>query len=245
MARNGNIASNRPLTVPGLAAVAAVLLAAQPAAAEPRPVVLELFTSQGCNSCPPADELLGQLAGRSDVIALAYHIDYWDRLGWKDPFSSASATQRQYRYAKRMGSGSVYTPQMVVDGTDGMVGSDSGTIGHAIEKPRSGVAVSATRDDAGLKLAIGASPDAGSADIVVVAYSEKADTRVLRGENAGTVAHDFNIVRGYWTAGQWNGSAQTLRVDAAKIPAEASAVAVLLQAPGQGGILGATQLALR
>src|SRR5271168_2805061 len=86
-------------------------------AAEPRPVLIELFTSQGCSSCPPADELLGTLARQPGVFALAWHVDYWDRLGWKDRYSSADATQRQHDYARRLGLDGIYTPQLVIDGT--------------------------------------------------------------------------------------------------------------------------------
>src|SRR6202163_2652786 len=112
--------------------LAALLLglavAATPAAADPRPVVVELFTSQGCSSCPPADALLGELAQRGDVLALGFHISYWDGLGWKDPSSRQSSTDRQRAYARLLGRGQVYTPQMVVEGRSEMVGSDRGAV---------------------------------------------------------------------------------------------------------------------
>ena len=92
-------------------------------AAEVRPAVVELFTSQGCSSCPPADQLLAELAQRSDIIALGFHIDYWDGLGWKDPLSTSEGTARQQTYARLLGSGQVYTPQLIVEGTREMVGS--------------------------------------------------------------------------------------------------------------------------
>ena len=99
------------------------LLSAHAPLAETRPVVVELFTSQGCSSCPPADRLLAELATRSDVIALGYHINYWDRLGWRDPLSRSSSTERQRSYALQFAS-QVYTPQIVIDGRSEMVGSD-------------------------------------------------------------------------------------------------------------------------
>src|SRR5882724_5779060 len=120
------------------------------AVAAERPIVVELYTSQGCSSCPPANAYLNELSrDRRDVLALAFHVTYWDRLGWKDPFSLPAATHRQDQYGHRFGDGS-YTPEMVVDGAAGMVGSDRGDVGSAIEKAkrngRTAAAVSVTRN---------------------------------------------------------------------------------------------------
>src|SRR6201994_2868557 len=124
-------------------------LAPAMANAAERPVVVELFTSQGCSSCPPANAYLNEGSrGRRDVLALAFHVTYWDKLGWKDPFSLESATDRQAVYGRRFGDGS-YTPEMVVDGAASAVGSDRSQVGSAIESAkRSGqtaAAVSVTR----------------------------------------------------------------------------------------------------
>jgi len=108
-------------------------LVTSPAAAETRPPVVELFTSQGCSSCPPADALLGELARRGDVIALGFHIDYWDKLGWKDPLSTPQSTERQRRYARLFGT-PTYTPQLVIDGTREMVGSQRETVLAALRQ---------------------------------------------------------------------------------------------------------------
>src|ERR1700760_4107898 len=115
--------------------LAAALIPAAAAAAD-RPVVVELFTSQGCSSCPPANAYLNELAkDRRDVLPLAFHVTYWDRLGWKDPFSLEAATDRQDRYGPRFGDGS-YTPEIVVDGASSHVGSDRGDVGPAIDQAR-------------------------------------------------------------------------------------------------------------
>src|SRR5204863_9059983 len=113
-----------------------LVLAVAPVRADERPIVVELFTSEGCSSCPPADALLAELARRSDVLALSFHVDYWDRLGWKDPFSSRAATDRQNRYATLLALPTVYTPQIVVDGKWEAVGSDRADVERALELAR-------------------------------------------------------------------------------------------------------------
>src|ERR1700738_4364691 len=107
-----------------------------PAVAGERPIVVELFTSEGCPPAPPADALLAELTSRPDVLALSFHVDYWDRLGWKDPFSSREATRRQHRYAELLGLATVYTPQIIVDGRWQAVGSDRGEVERALDAAR-------------------------------------------------------------------------------------------------------------
>src|ERR1700743_1496657 len=139
-------------------ALAAALAPVATVAAE-RPVVVELFTSQGCSSCPPANAYLNELVrDRSDVLALAFHVTYWDRLGWKDPFSIEAATERQDRYGHRFGDGS-YTPEMVIDGATGHVGSRRDEVGSAIDAAKrqslTATNVSLTRDGGQLTIALG------------------------------------------------------------------------------------------
>src|SRR5271167_1683708 len=129
-----------------------------PARADERPIVVELFTSEGCSSCPPADALLAELAGRPDVLALSFHVDYWDRLGWKDPFSSPDATRRQHGYADLLGLATVYTPQMVVDGRWQAVGSDRSEVERALgsaRRSRDGVPVALAVDHGRARITLG------------------------------------------------------------------------------------------
>src|SRR5436190_8037368 len=144
--------------LPIAALLCGLAVAAMPAGAEPRPAVVELFTSQGCSSCPPADALLGELARRGDVVALGFHISYWDRLGWKDPLSSEASTARQRDYARRFHGGQVYTPQIVVDGTSEMVGSDRDAVLAALgaARPEAVAPVSFAADRRSVSIGAGA-----------------------------------------------------------------------------------------
>lgn len=209
-------------------------------AAADRPVVVELFTSEGCSSCPPADAYLTDLArGRSDVLPLAFHVTYWNRLGWTDPFSMAAATDRQGRYAARFGDGS-YTPEMVVDGRQGLVGSDRGAaeaaIGAARRQDREAPALEATLRGGTVSVVLGTGH--GAARIVLVGYDGQHRTNVGRGENSGRTLVESNIVRSIASIGRWSGAAATVTAPA---PA-GEAAAVLLEAP-DGSILGAARVA--
>ncbi len=230
---------------------AAVAMASQAAWADPRPAVIELFTSQGCSSCPPAEAVLGDLAGRRDVIALAFHVDYWNNLGWVDRFSAADFTKRQYAYAKKLGLDSVYTPQVVIDGHEDVVGSDRHQIIADLRAPRAGVPVALRVEGDAVVAAIGtqsiikADFGARAAEAVLVAYSGTVDTKVNRGENAGQTLREHNIVRALIPLGRWTGEPEELRLPTAKLPDDATHVALLLQEPGQGAVLGAADLPLR
>jgi hypothetical protein len=210
------------------------------AIAAERPVVVELFTSQGCSSCPPANAYLNELSrDRRDVLALAFHVTYWDRLGWKDPFSLPAATQRQDRYGHRFGDGS-YTPEMVVDGAAGMVGSDRGDVGSAIENARrhgrTAAAVSVTRN--GEQVSIEVSPGSGSAKVLLIGFDHEHTTAIGRGENSGRTLTEANVVRSMRSVGQWSGTPLRL---SEPFP-EGQDVAVVLEAP-DGQIVGASRLA--
>src|ERR1700724_2040179 len=190
--------------IAGLSPVAAI-------AAE-RPVVVELFTSQGCSSCPPANAYLNELSrDRRDILALAFHVTYWDRLGWKDPFSLPAATQRQDQYGHRFGDGS-YTPEMVVDGAAGMVGSDRGDVGSAIENAkrnsRTAAAVSVTRngDKNGEQVSIQVGAGTGNAKVLLIGFDHEHTTAIGRGENSGRTLTEANVVRSIRSVGQWSGS---------------------------------------
>lgn len=208
--------------------------AAPPSAASPRPVVVELFTSQGCSSCPPADAFLTELTqSRPDVLALAFHITYWDHLGWRDPFALQDATDRQRAYARTFGT--VYTPQMVVDGRADVVGSDrTGAFAAIRQAGRSASAqapVQVARDGSGVTISIGAA--AGSGTVWLVGYDSSHTTSVGRGENGGRSLTESNIVRAIEPLGPWHGEAMTLRHAA---PA-GERLAVLVQAD-DGGFVG-------
>jgi hypothetical protein len=185
-----------------MAAAATVLH--QAAHAATKPVVLELFTSQGCSSCPPADTLLGKLAERPDVIALAWHVDYWDNLGWRDPYASRQATERQKAYSRQFGS-EVFTPALVVDGTGIVVGSDRREVAAAIAAASAlPVAVTLSRGDAGLIADIAGGP--GPLRALFAAYDPEHATDVGAGENGGTRLREYRTVRKAEQLGNWDGA---------------------------------------
>jgi hypothetical protein len=206
------------------------------ASADTRPVVVELFTSQSCSSCPPADALLGELARRSDVLALGYHISYWDGPGWKDPFSSQSSTDRQRAYARLFNLDQVYTPQMVVDGVREMVGSDRDQVLAAVRDARPQTIVPVTFAADRRSVAIGAGD--GRGNVLLLRFAEELTTRVAGGENAHRILEDANGVEMLASLGSWNGSTLSFAIEP---PAEGEGIAVLVQAPS-GRMLGAAAL---
>ena len=212
------------------------VLMSPPANADTRPVVVELFTSQSCSSCPPADALLGELARRGDVVALGFHISYWDGSGWKDPFSSQSSTDRQRAYARLFDLGQVYTPQMVVDGTREMVGSDRKQVLAAVNDARLETIAPVTFAADRRSVAIGVGD--GRGNVLLVRFAQKRTTRVAGGENARRTLQDANGVEMLASLGGWEGSALSFAIEP---PADGEGVAVLVQAPN-GQMLGAAAL---
>lgn len=218
--------------------LAALFLASATAAAETRPVVVELFTSQGCSSCPPADKLLGELARRSDVIALGFHITYWDGAAWRDPLSRAESTERQAAYDRRLTGGQVYTPQMVIDGAVDVVGSDRAAVLTAIgaAKPAVVAPVSFAADRRAVTVGTGTS--AASGTVLLARYALSRVTQVRGGENNGRTAIDFNGVEQLRTLGVWSGKTVSYPMEP---PGKDEGIAILVQAP-DGAILGAATL---
>ncbi|MHC0053145.1 DUF1223 domain-containing protein [Actibacterium sp. D379-3] len=213
---------------------------AQDAAA---PVVVELFTSQGCSSCPPADELLAELARRDDVIALALHVDYWDYIGWKDQFADPSFTDRQKAYARAVGSRSIYTPQMVIGGAEHVVGHRPMELAELIQTHRAQpapVTLTLVRDGARLRVTASAlRPLPRGMVLQLVRYIPEQTVQITRGENAGRTIRYSNIVTGWNPVAKWDGRAPlSLSFD---LTGDAPVVAIL-QEQGHGPILAAARL---
>jgi hypothetical protein len=194
------------LRIPVLVSLALGILPATVSASE-RPVVVELFTSQGCSSCPPANAFLNEMSkGRSDVLPLAFHVTYWDRLGWKDPFSFEAATERQDRYGHRFGDGS-YTPEIVVDGLVGLVGSDRDEVNAAIARAKqtqhASPDISVGRNGGNLAIKVGFGT--GNGKVLLIGFDHEHTTRIGRGENGGRTLEEANVVRSIRPVGEWSG----------------------------------------
>jgi hypothetical protein len=196
------------LTLALLAALA-VMLPAATGRAQPSPVVVELFTSQGCSSCPPADALLASLAAEEGVIALALHVDYWDYLGWKDSFGRPEHTLRQQAYAKAVNSRTIYTPQMIVQGEERLKGHEAEDIAnrvtaHRARPPRAKLALERGSDTLKIRIAT-VEGEVGLADVHVVRFIPSQEVKIEAGENAGQTVAYSNIVTGWHTVGRWDG----------------------------------------
>lgn len=213
------------------------------AAQEDDPVVVELFTSQGCSSCPPADTLLAELATRDDVIALALHVDYWDYIGWADRFAQPAFTKRQKGYARAGGWKTIYTPQVVIEGQHHAVGSREEQVRALIDRHAavpSPVALSIARDGDILRIEARAVNDpVGAADVHVVRYVKEAEIDIKHGENAGRNLRYTHIVEDWTVAARWDGAGSF----EASVPVSGTLpVVVLVQKADQGSILAAARL---
>ena len=233
------------LSLAALLAATSIGYLATAAAAGP-PKVLELFTSQGCSSCPPADRLFAKLADDPQFIVLSLPVDYWDRLGWKDTFAKHAFTERQYAYARERGDGQVYTPQAVVNGSEHANGANRRAIDASAETTANlSVPVRAKRagDDIVVSVGDGAPQDA---TIVVLPYLDSREVAVGRGENAREKLTYTNIVRDIVPIAAWSGSAVTRTLPSDRYK-DFDGIVVLLQAgspENPGAILGAARLAL-
>ena len=234
--RNNRILPNMRLAPATLTALALTTFA--PALAIADPVVVELFTSQGCSSCPPADEMFGELAGREDVIALSLHVDYWDWIGWEDTFADPAFSERQLAYSQAAGSNVRYTPQFIINGTARLAGpsgmqlsevlqSHEATTGDVLSAPGNQVTAAATGTPG---------------QLILVGFLPEARVKILHGENAGNSITYHNIVQSWTVLGVWDGSAQTMTIPDASRGQRQAVLAQAVVEGRPGPILGAVRL---
>ncbi|MDO8975299.1 thioredoxin family protein [Reyranella sp.] len=232
----------------GAAAIAAGL--SQRASARPAgegPWAVELFTSQGCSSCPPADALLGRLSMRPDIVALAFHVDYWDYIGWRDPFASRETTERQRAYARVLKQRYVYTPEMVVDGIGHDTGRDRAPIEALLAKaqarsPRRATPTLSRSIGGPLTIKLDTFPLEGrTADVTLAIYDRRHTTPVKSGENQGRMIENFNVVRQLERVDRWDGAAKGWTIAGDRI-GPTQGVAVLVQQADHGPMIGCNKL---
>ncbi len=203
------------LALAGVACAAAPSLAAE---VPPVKAVVELFTSQGCSSCPPADRVLGELARDPETLAISYPVDYWDYIGWKDTLAEPSYTQRQRAYARSSGRGVVYTPQAIVNGVADAVGSDLAQIEAAEARTRErpdvlSAPLAVSEQGGAVVISLGAGPAGKTykAGVYLIALASRRTVAIQRGENAGATLTYSNVVRAVTKIGEWNGSPTVLK----------------------------------
>ncbi len=232
------------LTYTALGATLYLLSSSGLALAQAAPIkgVVELFTSQSCSSCPPADKVLGEIIKRGDVVALAFHVDYWNYLDWKDTFSDASFTKRQYDYAASFSTTQVYTPQMIVNGKQSVKAGSPDEVFAAMDKMDSqagplSVAVSASIQNGHLNISAGAG--SGEANLVLVIFEAKETVDILRGENSGKSVEYRNAVTAVRTIGMWKGEELKVELPTKEYMAKKGyGCAVLLQRQSDSGTPG-------
>jgi hypothetical protein len=212
--------------------------------------VIELFTSQGCASCPPADTALSELVAQGDMVVLSYHVDYWNYLGWTDTLSSKENTERQYGYAKTMGRSGVYTPQAIINGREHVKGTDIAAINSEIDgmqKNGQGLTVPIGAAMRGDEIEIEIGEGQGQAEVVVAYFTKRQMVDVTKGENSGKRMEYWHSVYDVQSVGMWNGKKMTLTLPGKALgKTKKDGCAILLQTSGSGGepaaIIGATVL---
>ncbi|KSV75894.1 hypothetical protein N185_15730 [Sinorhizobium sp. GW3] len=226
----------RPALSRSIAGIGLAITFATPAlSATATPIVVELFTSQGCSSCPPANANLITVSGRQDVLALSFSVTYWDYLGWKDVYGKKEFTERQRAYVTPLRQASVYTPQMVIDGRIAVIGNRltdvDAALAAAVLKEGPDITLSAKRVD------IGTFESQTPADVWLVRYHPRVQSvTVTRGENGGTVLRHVNVVQQLERLGKWNGEKTSFKLPP---PVATLKSAILVQAPNGGPILSA------
>lgn len=213
--------------------------------------VVELFTSQGCSSCPPADAYLGVLAKRKDVTALTFNVDYWDYLGWKDTLASRQYSQRQRSYARMRGDGEVYTPQVVINGVDHAVGSRRFSVNTAIDKAKRvfashSVPLKLSKDSTKLMITAGDAKEGSgikSGTIWIACVKKAITVPIGRGENTGKTITYYNVVRQMVPVGMWSGTSKTVDLPIKEFRGDKPDMFyALLQSGRNGRIIGVAQL---
>ncbi|EKF18675.1 DUF1223 domain-containing protein [Nitratireductor pacificus] len=262
MIRTSRTAGRRKLACGALlVALALCLPQATLAGSSSRPLgVVELFTSQGCSSCPPADAVLADLARSGDVVALAYHVDYWDYLGWRDALGSPENTARQRAYAQALDNTSIYTPQAIVNGQRDMNGARRDRIWSALDGmalEERGLRADISIEDRGDSIVITTGTLAGdgtgsagttvNAHVVLIDFTPQQSVEIRTGENRGKTLDYWNVVNGMQTIGMWSGAPKSFELPKAEVMKKGNGCAVLLQVVDKKGrpgpILGAALLA--
>ena len=227
-----------------LAYGAAAMLAKPAFAAVKRPVIVELFTSQGCSSCPAADAYLKTLKEEPGVLALSYHVDYWDYLGWRDTLGGAEFSERQYDYAESRGDKNVYTPQMIINGGKHFVGSQRDQISSAIaaaraEEAMDWVDMEMSDNATDVTITIPAGEPMKEATLWLMAFAHSVSVEIKKGENSGSVIAYHNVVRKMVPAGMWHGEAAKLVLPKGSVvPQGCKGWVALLQEGKVGRVIG-------
>jgi hypothetical protein len=223
---------------------AAAVFARPALAAVKRPVIVELFTSQGCSSCPPADAYLKTLKEEPGVVALSYHVDYWDYLGWRDTLGSPEFSQRQYDYAESRGDKNVYTPQIIINGGKHFVGSQRAQVSSAVaaakaEEAADWVDMEMSDNKTDVTITIPAGKPSKEATLWLMAFAHSVSTEIKKGENAGSTIEYHNVVRKMVPAGMWHGEAAKIVLPKGSVvPQGCKGWVALLQDGKVGRVIG-------